>query len=213
MILLTEKNQIRKNIGFDLSDPDQKLAYDILEMKRGKSLSRFLAKSIIIGEMIERKMQTDKIERRGNELLNSFDNFPINTNTVSTPIVKEKRKKKKQEESVVQTKQNVEIAQTEQKESTNEVAEEVINPVTPEPEEIKIPEPVKKVEESSNEDVEDKDSTEPILDEDTLAKAMNFMAEMVKKRLTAYLLSASFFFVDSSKMLMFFGSKSVKLDV
>lgn len=67
---------------------------------------------------------------------------------------------------------------TEQKESTNEVAEEVINPVTPEPEEIKIPEPVKKVEESSNEDVEDKDSTEPILDEDTLAKAMNFMAEM-----------------------------------
>lgn len=194
MILLTEKNQIRKNIGFDLSDPDQKLAYDILEMKRGKSLSRFLAKSIIIGEMIERKMQTDKIERRGNELLNSFDNFPINTNTVSTPIVKEKRKKKKQEESVVQTKQNVEIAQTEQKESTNEVAEEVINPVTPEPEEIKIPEPVKKVEESSNEDVEDKDSTEPILDEDTLAKAMNFMAEMVKKRLTAYLLSASFFF-------------------
>ena len=70
------------------------------------------------------------------------------------------------------------IAQTEQKESTNEVAEEVINPVTPEPEEIKIPEPVKKVEESSNEDVEDKDSTEPILDEDTLAKAMNFMAEM-----------------------------------
>lgn len=169
MILLTEKNQIRKNIGFDLSDPDQKLAYDILEMKRGKSLSRFLAKSIIIGEMIERKMQTDKIERRGNELLNSFDNFPINTNTVSTPIVKEKRKKKKQEESV---------AQTEQKESTNEVAEEVINPVTPEPEEIKIPEPVKKVEESSNEDVEDKDSTEPILDEDTLAKAMNFMAEM-----------------------------------
>ena len=55
MILLTEKNQIRKNIGFDLSDPDQKLAYDILEMKRGKSLSRFLAKSIIIGEMIERK--------------------------------------------------------------------------------------------------------------------------------------------------------------
>lgn len=149
-----------------------------LEMKRGKSLSRFLAKSIIIGEMIERKMQTDKIERRGNELLNSFDNFPINTNTVSTPIVKEKRKKKKQEESVVQTKQNVEIAQTEQKESTNEVAEEVINPVTPEPEEIKIPEPVKKVEESSNEDVEDKDSTEPILDEDTLAKAMNFMAEM-----------------------------------
>lgn len=178
MILLTEKNQIRKNIGFDLSDPDQKLAYDILEMKRGKSLSRFLAKSIIIGEMIERKMQTDKIERRGNELLNSFDNFPINTNTVSTPIVKEKRKKKKQEESVVQTKQNVEIAQMEQKESTNEVAEEVINPVTPEPEEIKIPEPVKKVEESSNEDVEDKDSTEPILDEDTLAKAMNFMAEM-----------------------------------
>ena len=107
MILLAEKNQIRKNIGFDLSDPDQKLAYDILEMKRGKSLSRFLAKSIIIGEMIERKMQTDKIERRGNELLNSFDNFPINTNTVSTPIVKEKRKKKKQEESVVQTKQNV----------------------------------------------------------------------------------------------------------
>ena len=95
MILLAEKNQIRKNIGFDLSDPDQKLAYDILEMKRGKSLSRFLAKSIIIGEMIERKMQTDKIERRGNELLNSFDNFPINTNTVSTPIVKEKRKKKK----------------------------------------------------------------------------------------------------------------------
>ena len=90
MILLAEKNQIRKNIGFDLSDPDQKLAYDILEMKRGKSLSRFLAKSIIIGEMIERKMQTDKIERRGNELLNSFDNFPINTNTVSTPIVKEK---------------------------------------------------------------------------------------------------------------------------
>lgn len=78
----------------------------------------------------------------------------------------------------MQTKQNVEIAQTEQKESTNEVAEEVINPVTPEPEEIKIPEPVKKVEESSNEDVEDKDSTEPILDEDTLAKAMNFMAEM-----------------------------------
>ena len=66
MILLTEKNQIRKNIGFDLSNPDQKLAYDILEMKRGKSLSRFLAKSIIIGEMIERKMQTDKIERRGN---------------------------------------------------------------------------------------------------------------------------------------------------
>ena len=54
----------------------------------------------------------------------------------------------------------------------------MINPVTPEPEEIKIPEPVKKVEESSNEDVEDKDSTEPILDEDTLAKAMNFMAEM-----------------------------------
>ena len=91
---MAEKNQIRKNIGFDLSDPDQKLAYDILEMKRGKSLSRFLAKSIIIGEMIERKMQTDKIERRGNELLNSFDNFPINTNTVSTPIVKEKRKKK-----------------------------------------------------------------------------------------------------------------------
>ena len=45
-------------------------------------------------------------------------------------------------------------------------------------EEIKIPEPVKKVEESSNEDVEDKDSTEPILDEDTLAKAMNFMAGM-----------------------------------
>ena len=143
MILLAEKNQIRKNIGFDLSDPDQKLAYDILEMKRGKSLSRFLAKSIIIGEMIERKMQTDKIERRGNELLNSFDNFPINTNTVSTPIVKEKRKKKKQEESVVQTKQNVEIAQTEQKESTNEVAEEVINPVTPEPEEVKIPEPIR----------------------------------------------------------------------
>lgn len=174
MILLAEKNQIRKNIGFDLSDPDQKLAYDILEMKRGKSLSRFLAKSIIIGEMIERKMQTDKIERRGNELLNSFDNFPINTNTVSTPIVKEKRKKKKQEESVVQTKQNVEIAQTEQKESTNEVVEEVINPVTPEPE------PVKKVEESSGEDVdvEDKDSTEPILDKDTLAKAMNFMAGM-----------------------------------
>ena len=171
MILLAEKNQIRKNIGFDLSDPDQKLAYDILEMKRGKSLSRFLAKSIIIGEMIERKMQTDKIERRGNELLNSFDNFPINTNTVSTPIVKEKRKKKKQEESV---------AQTEQKESTNEVAEEVINPVTPEPEEVKIPEPVKKVEESSGEDVdvEDKDSTEPILDKDTLAKAMNFMAGM-----------------------------------
>lgn len=180
MILLAEKNQIRKNIGFDLSDPDQKLAYDILETKRGKSLSRFLAKSIIIGEMIERKMQTDKIERRGNELLNSFDNFPINTNTVSTPIVKEKRKKKKQEESVVQTKQNVEIAQTEQKESKNEVAEEVINPVTPEPEEVKIPEPVKKVEESSGEDVdvEDKDSTEPILDKDTLAKAMNFMAEM-----------------------------------
>lgn len=180
MILLVEKNQIRKNIGFDLSDPDQKLAYDILEMKRGKSLSRFLAKSIIIGEMIERKMQTDKIERRGNELLNSFDNFPINTNTVSTPIVKEKRKKKKQEESVVQTKQNVEIAQTEQKESTNEVVEEVINPVTPEPEEVKIPEPVKKVEESSGEDVdvEDKDSTEPILDKDTLAKAMNFMAGM-----------------------------------
>ena len=169
MILLAEKNQIRKNIGFDLSDPDQKLAYDILEMKRGKSLSRFLAKSIIIGEMIERKMQTDKIERRGNELLNSFDNFPINTNTVSTPIVKEKRKKKKQEESVVQTKQNVEIAQTEQKESKNEVAEEV-----------KIPEPIKKVEESSGEDVdvEDKDSTEPILDKDTLAKAMNFMAGM-----------------------------------
>ena len=212
MILLTEKNQIRKNIGFDLSDPDQKLAYDILEMKRGKSLSRFLAKSIIIGEMIERKMQTDKIERRGNELLNSFDNFPINTNTVSTPIVKEKRKKKKQEESVVQTKQNVEIAQTEQKESTNEVAEEVINPVTPEPEEIKIPEPVKKVEESSNEDVEDKDSTEPILDEDT-CKSNEFYGRNVKKRLTAYLLSASFFFVDSSKMLMFFGSKSVKLDV
>jgi len=169
VILLAEKNQIRKNIGFDLSDPDQKLAYDILEMKRGKSLSRFLAKSIIIGEMIERKMQTDKIERRGNELLNSFDNFPINTNTVSTPIVKEKRKKKKQEESVVQTKQNVEIAQTEQKESTNEVVEEV-----------KIPEPIKKVEESSGEDVdvEDKDSTEPILDKDTLAKAMNFMAGM-----------------------------------
>lgn len=139
-----------------------------------------LAKSIIIGEMIERKMQTDKIERRGNELLNSFDNFPINTNTVSTPIVKEKRKKKKQEESVVQTKQNVEIAQTEQKESTNEVVEEVINPVTPEPEEVKIPEPIKKVEESSGEDVdvEDKDSTEPILDKDTLAKAMNFMAGM-----------------------------------
>ena len=180
MILLAEKNQIRKNIGFDLSDPDQKLAYDILETKRVKSLSRFLAKSIIIGEMIERKMQTDKIERRGNELLNSFDNFPINTNTVSTPIVKEKRKKKKQEESVVQTKQNVEIAQTEQKESKNEVAEEVINPVTPEPEEVKIPEPVKKVEESSGEDVdvEDKDSTEPILDKDTLAKAMNFMAGM-----------------------------------
>ena len=73
----------------------------------------------------------------------------------------------------MQTKQNVEIAQTEQKESTNEVAEEVINPVTPEPEEVKIPEPVKKVEESSGEDVdvEDKDSTEPILDKDTLAKA------------------------------------------
>ena len=123
---MAEKNQIRKNIGFDLSDPDQKLAYDILEMKRGKSLSRFLAKSIIIGEMIERKMQT------------------------------------------------------EQKESTNEVVEEVINPVTPEPEEVKIPEPVKKVEESSGEDVdvEDKDSTEPILDKDTLAKAMNFMAGM-----------------------------------
>ena len=90
------------------------------------------------------------------------------------------KKVKKQEESVVQTKQNVEIAQTEQKESTNEVAEEVINPVTPEPEEVKIPEPVKKVEESSGEDVEveDKDSTEPILDKDTLAKAMNFMAGM-----------------------------------
>ena len=50
---MAEKNQIRKNIGFDLSDPDQKLAYDILDLKRGKSLSRFLAKSIIIGEMIE----------------------------------------------------------------------------------------------------------------------------------------------------------------
>ena len=51
---------------------------------------------------------------------------------------------------------------------------------TPEPEEVKIPEPVKKVEESSGEDVdvEDKDSTEPILDKDTLAKAMNFMAGM-----------------------------------
>ena len=90
------------------------------------------------------------------------------------------KKVKKQEESVVQTKQNVEIAQTEQKESTNEVVEEVINPVTPEPEEVKIPEPIKKVEESSGEDVdvEDKDSTEPILDKDTLAKAMNFMAGM-----------------------------------
>lgn len=61
-----------------------------------------------------------------------------------------------------------------------EVVEEVINPVTPEPEEVKIPEPIKKVEESSGEDVdvEDKDSTEPILDKDTLAKAMNFMAGM-----------------------------------
>lgn len=58
--------------------------------------------------------------------------------------------------------------------------ESVINPVTPEPEEVKIPEPIKKVEESSGEDVdvEDKDSTEPILDKDTLAKAMNFMAGM-----------------------------------
>lgn len=56
----------------------------------------------------------------------------------------------------------------------------MINPVTPEPEEVKIPEPIKKVEESSGEDVdvEDKDSTEPILDKDTLAKAMNFMAGM-----------------------------------
>jgi len=69
--------------------------------------------------MIERKMQTDKIERRGNELLNSFDNFPINTNTVSTPIVKEKRKKKKQEEKLKK--------QQKQQQSGNDTTDTSIN--------------------------------------------------------------------------------------
>lgn len=177
MILLVEKDKIRKTIGFDLSDPDQKLAYDILETKRGKTLSRFLAKSIIIGEMIERKKQTDSIEKRGNELLNNIDIFSDNVSTVSTPTVKEK--KKKQRKVNVQEKQDIEIAQTEQKETKKEVAEEIMNPVISETEEIKTSEPENKnmvLEETPAKEMEleeDNESTDIPLDDDTLKKAMS----------------------------------------
>ena len=126
-------------------------------------------------------MQTDKSKDVGNESVKqSFDNFPINTNTVSTPIVKEKGRRKTGRICCANETKMQKLHRRNKKNPQNEVVEEVINPVTPEPEEVKIPEPVKKVEESSGEDVdvEDKDSTEPILDKDTLAKAMNFMAGM-----------------------------------
>ena len=81
----------------------------------------------------------------------------------------------------MQTKQNVEIAQTEQKRIHKmKLQKKVINPVRLSQKKLKFQNQFKKVEESFwwDVDVEDKDSTEPILDKDTLAKAMNFMAGM-----------------------------------
>lgn len=156
MIILAEKNKlVRKYIIFDLSDSDQKLAYDILESKRGKILRRFLAKSIIIGEMIEIKMKTNEIEKRGNQLLSNIENFSIDTDTVSTPLIKEKRKSKQKE-----------------------VAEEIINPVIAGTEEIQTFEPENMVQDEPSakemEVEEDNESTDTSLDDDIFKKAMNF---------------------------------------
>lgn len=134
-------------------------------MKRGKSLSRFLSRSIIIGEMLERKMRTDEIEKRGNEILSGIDHLSINENFTSTLSFQENSAKKEQKKQNVQTTQNIENAQTERKEPPKEIVDKITHSTESE----------NKIAESSVEVIEDKDSIDASLDDDIFKKAMKFM--------------------------------------
>lgn len=123
MIILDEKI-IRKNIGFDLSEEDQKLAYQILMTKRGKELSKFVSKAVIMSEYLQRRSQTDYILKRGGEILKESDGF-LET---QSSMKKKKRttRKKETEETIPET---TDFVKNTQDKSQMTIMEEVTHPV------------------------------------------------------------------------------------
>ncbi len=117
MIILNEKI-IRKNIGFDLSEQDQKLAYQILSTKRGKELSRFLSKAIIMSEYLQRRSQTDYLLKRGDEILKEADDIlSAHASKKKKQTVKKRKETSKTTDFVenTQKQQNMQNTQTVQK--------------------------------------------------------------------------------------------------
>lgn len=197
VIILSEKI-IRKNIGFDLSERDQELAYQILATKRGKELSKFVSKAVIMSEYLQRKSQTDYILKRGDEIIKEADGLLEVHHTKKQKKQNVRKKvtvsettdsaKTTQKQQDVQDVQNVQITQTAQKEENILPAQQVDVQDQTQTEtmgEIAYPvdhgsetEPVYETKSEQTPSVPDtmSDKTDENLEDDIFQQAMSFMS-------------------------------------
>jgi len=193
-VIILDEKIIRKNIGFDLSEEDQKLAYQILMTKRGKELSKFVSKAVIMSEYLQRRSQTDYILKRGGEILKESDGF---LETQSSMKKKKRTTRKKETEETIpettdfvkntQEEPNVQITQTTQKEkiipsvqqvdtqdkSQMTIMEEVTHPINRTENE---PADISKQQSTAPAVDTVKDKTDETLEDDIFQQAMSFMS-------------------------------------
>lgn len=191
MIILDEKI-VRKNIGFDLQEQDQRLAYQILMTKRGKELSKFVSKAVIMSEYLQKRSQTDYLLKRGNEILKEADGF---FEGHSYPKEKKKRTARKiaseitdcveitqkepgaQTAQMMQKKENISPAQQGkvQDKMQTTAAEEIVHPANHSQKESVYEskhEPTPSVPDTMN------DKTDEALEDDIFQQAMSFMRNL-----------------------------------
>lgn len=195
MILLKkiEKNKelVRKNLQFDLTDPDQEMAFQILNNKRGDELKEFVSKSVILYEYILQKKRRDEILKRGKEM-ESLIFSGTTKRKIRTKQVKEKEEivPEVQEithsvqnvplESDTQNVQNTQSVQSEQNIMNgiqNGIADNVNIPVQKE-RDMQSQSQGTHQEEKIDSSVAETIAADENLDEDIFANAMSFMSNM-----------------------------------
>lgn len=193
VIILSEKI-IRKNIGFDLSERDQELAYQILATKRGKELSKFVSKAVIMSEYLQRKSQTDYLLKRGDEIIKEADGL-LEVHHTKKQKKQNVRKKVTVSETTdsaktTQKQQNVQITQTTQKDENilpaqqvdvqdqtqTETMEEIAYPVNHGSEAEPVPVYETKSEQTPSVPDAMSDKTDENLEDDIFQQAMSFMS-------------------------------------
>lgn len=206
MILLKEKEKkkelVRKNLQFDLSDQDQKMAFQILNSKRGDELKEFVSKSVILYEYILQKKRRDEILKRGKKMEREIDDLKIFSSTTSRKTQTKQVEQKEeiipeiqetthtvqnvplelnvQNEPIEQNVQNAQNVQT-SKNTTNDIQNNVADRVNvPVREEINIQSQPQETlqEEKINSPMPETMAVEENLDEDIFANAMSFLSNM-----------------------------------